>query len=453
MLPGYHLDNGLDVEAMKHDLVVLHAHLEAELLLEKNITPEDKERKDKNFIEIVEIARSLLPDEMILDINLPVNSLLGLSHQEAILLLQNYYDSHGIVKTQQFYKKRDTSFYLNEIFGILDFVHSEHAKQNTTDQQGLSVVTPLPPSPSKRRHTTQDATAQDLDLDMGEEIPALLREEGESNNLLINDMGLLTWDEVHNMHVDNLRKYLIAYAKHKSYTVSDSFIHTNDLEDMRETLVIYIIEHLYEHSSSGIFKNSSDAYIEMLDPIWAYFEHYNIYLAGQDDSDISMVLLLDLPDILNELKSARNQLALMSDDNVPLEASAPIATDVDVSVHNNTHDDDMHDKDDIHMFYPGFDENADVHEEYKIINTIFLNTIQYHKDNLTTDSEDMDRDITSIIGILRECEIEMISDQAICFLLRCYHILGDNDFPIEHFTTRNAQLNRSGLSKIHQNVN
>ena len=99
ILPGYHLDDAISLENMKHDLFTIVAHLEDEIKMDKTITPEDKARKDKVFVEIVEIARSFQPDEMILDINFPVNGLLGLSHPEAVTLLQNYYDAHGITKT------------------------------------------------------------------------------------------------------------------------------------------------------------------------------------------------------------------------------------------------------------------------------------------------------------------------------------------------------------------
>ena len=176
VLPGYHLEDALDVEDMRHDLFTIRNHLEDELKKEKAITSEEKACKYKTYNEIVECARSLLPEEMILDINFPVTSMIGLTHHEAISLLRHYYDAHGVDKTPQFFKKRDTTFYLNEIFGILDFIHSEHTKslsplltQPPSDDDQLpdkthdpaSLVTPLPPSPSKKRKTDEDHTHVD----------------------------------------------------------------------------------------------------------------------------------------------------------------------------------------------------------------------------------------------------------------------------------------------------
>ena len=85
------------------------------------------------------------------------------------------------------------------------------------EQTPASLVTPLPPSPSKKRKTDEDHTSIDnianIDIDM----------EEESNNLLIDEMGLLTWDDVHTMLIDPLRKYLTAYAVNMNYPVSESF--------------------------------------------------------------------------------------------------------------------------------------------------------------------------------------------------------------------------------------
>ena len=259
VLPGYHLDDAIELDDMKKDLLTIYAHLQDELKMDKNINPKDKEHKNKVFIGIVEIARSLLPDEMILDINFPVNSLLGLSHPEAISLLKNYYDAHGITKTQQFFKKRDTTFYLNEIFGILDFIHSENAKTlspfdtqpSSPEHVPATLVTPLPPSPSKKRKTDEEPPKEEdipnIDSDM----------EEESNNLLIDEMGLLTWNEVNTMTLESLQKYLTAYATIKTYPVSKSFLNADDLVDLRETLIIYIIELLHERSSSSIHSSTT----------------------------------------------------------------------------------------------------------------------------------------------------------------------------------------------------
>lgn len=105
-LSGYHLDDAYSLDDMKEVLMVIHSHLEDKIKLDKTITPKDKTKKDKNYVAIVEIARSLLPDQMILDINFPVTILLGLSHEEAISLLRNYFNTQGITKTPQFFEKR-----------------------------------------------------------------------------------------------------------------------------------------------------------------------------------------------------------------------------------------------------------------------------------------------------------------------------------------------------------
>ena len=110
---------------MKQDLLSLHTHLEDELKQEKQLSAEDKAKKDENFIAIIEIARSLLPDEMIPDINFPVTGLLGLSHPETITQCKITMMHTGLPKLHNSLKKRDTTFYLNEIFGILDQLYSE----------------------------------------------------------------------------------------------------------------------------------------------------------------------------------------------------------------------------------------------------------------------------------------------------------------------------------------
>lgn len=220
--------------------------------------------------------------------------------------------------------------------------------------------------------------------------------------------------------------------------MSESFFQETDLVDLRETLIIYIIELLHERSSSCIYKNTTDTFIDELDPIWAYLEYYNIYIADQDNNNVSLVLLLDIPDVRNEIKSARDQLALMQDDDLEQDS-------ISFQTNDNTED--------VHMFYPGFDENENVNEEHKITNTLFLNTMQYHRDNFSQDSEDMGRDITSIIGILRDEELEMISRQALCFLLQCYNRLGGDDHPIAHFLSMDPSATLQELKKIHSEVN
>ena len=246
---------------------------------------------------IVEIARSLLPEKMSLDLNFPVTSLLGLSHDEAVSLLRNYYESQGISKIPQFFKKRDTTFYLNEIFGILDFFHSQHAKtlsllinqpdseptpdhngdaisdsdptgdlklitqptSDTDNENKLSIVTPNPPSPSKKRKTGLDDIANDclqehLDL--------------ESNQDVFVAMNELTWDEIYNMPKYQMSVYIKAYTEKKNIPLSPTYFDDTLIDDMRETLAIHAIE-LHTETSFSVFNaTTSDSFIEKMDPIW-----------------------------------------------------------------------------------------------------------------------------------------------------------------------------------------
>ena len=65
VLPGYHLEEPLSLSDMQPDLTVIFSHHEDEIILEKTLTQDDKIKKDKNYVAIVEIARSLLPKKRV----------------------------------------------------------------------------------------------------------------------------------------------------------------------------------------------------------------------------------------------------------------------------------------------------------------------------------------------------------------------------------------------------
>ena len=132
-------------------------------------------RKKHNtaFDNHVEAVRSLLPEEMCLDDSFPVGSIIGLTRDEVSTLLLHYHESQDIVKNTSYYKKRDATIFLSEIFTILDCIQSERLLlsptpsdienddeddsippvESTIDDKNLAIVTPVPPSSSKRRRT------------------------------------------------------------------------------------------------------------------------------------------------------------------------------------------------------------------------------------------------------------------------------------------------------------
>ena len=75
-------------------------------------------------------------------------------------------------------------------------------------------------------------------------------------------------------------------------------------------LATYTIELHIKTDSSYITARTTNEEIENMDPIWTYFEYYVIYMLGKCDSDVALVLFLELEDIRNELKSARDQLVM-----------------------------------------------------------------------------------------------------------------------------------------------
>jgi len=157
-------------------------------------------------------------------------------------------------------------------------------------------------------------------------------------------------------------------------------------------LATYAIELHTKTDSSYITARTTDGEIKHMDPIWAYFEYYVIYMLGKCDSDVALVLFLELEDIRNELKSARDQLAMQKT----------------IKKHNDTKHEDENEVNDVEMEYVEnvdiklFHGNAEQDEsgnERESKNLMYLETIHYHKNNNVTELE-IDKDISTIIGIL-----------------------------------------------------
>ena len=433
--PGYHI-NAVSGDKARSDLQTFYSEVEQELHVEKTRTPAANEKENDDFRYLIEIARSLIPEGIELTHDFPINCLLGLTRDVASDIIKNYHEKNNISKSAAFYRRRDTAFFIHHIFVILDKIYSTHAlvdpSHDTEDGHSESpkepvapIVTPLPTSPGKRRSMNDNTPLDSNDADM----------EDEANNLLLDEMNLLTWDEVYEMSKESVMTFISAYASYKKYLTSSKITCDDDIEDLRETLLIYIIELHVERSTSGIYKNTADRFIDEMEPIWAYFEYYRIFMADAN-SDVSLVLLLELEDVKKELKSARDQLAMMVEEDFEHDSVESFSDDECVDT-------------DVHMFYPGFEENDNVNEEHKVVNTMFLNTVQFHKDNNTMDSEDMDRDLMSIIGIMTKDAVDMISINALCFLLRSFDRLAGDIFELSHYHQRDDDNLRKEFHKAH----
>ena len=432
VLPGYHLKDPISLDDMIQDLSTTKSHNDIEIKTEKSLGPEEKARKDEDFDAFVEVARSLLPNEMSLDIKFPIHSLIGLTHDEAVSLLRNHYEAAGIPKTPGFFKKRDSTFYLNEIFGILDQIHSEHTNNLATlhtqtpseHDHEASIVTPIL-SPSKKRKAdteTKGSAPNHLDFDNEHDVFVAMNE--------------LTWDTIQIIPKDTILTYIQAYMTRKNIDVDPHHFDVTPIDDLRETLTIYTIELHTETSFSAITTSTTDDDIDAMDPIWAYFEYFDAYLDENDD--VAHVLFIDIDDVRMELRSARDKLCMQ---NTSFEEDE----DED-SIEQHTFSED------VHMFYPGLEDNEFVDHTYRNLNAMFLNTMQYHKDNACTD-ETIDQDLLTIVGILSEQEIQMISDASVHLLLRSAYRKEGNDFPIEHFRQQDIQALRSELVVKNKYIN
>lgn len=136
--------------------------------------------------------------------------------------------------------------------------------------------------------------------------------------------------------------------------------------------------------------------------------------------DVSDVLLLDRDEIIAELKSAHDAMCMLAE-------PADIAHDDLLDTEDEDEDDD------VHMFHPGFEENANVMEPYQQINTMFLNTMQFHHDNPNLPAMEQYRGFISILGLLSQDEIDSISAKAIIFFIQSADCLAGDNHPLTHY--------------------
>lgn len=275
-------------------------------------------------------------------------------------------------------------------------------------------------SPGKKRkidtnENVKDCLKDQLDLEMHQDVFVAMNE--------------LTWDIIQSMPKDDIMICIQAYMTKNNINLNPNYFDVTPIDDLRETFTIYTIELHTETSFSVITATTTDANIEEMDPIWAYFEYSDAYFTENDE--VAYVLFVDIDEIRQELRSVRGKLCMQ---NTPPD---------------EIHDDDESIEDpvpeaDVHMLYLGMEENELINQNYRQLNTMFLNTLQFHKDNLSSD-EIIDRDLLTIIGILEEDEIQMISDAAVHMLLRSTYIFAGDIFPIEYFARQDISSLRSEL--------
>ena len=612
-IPGYHLKT-VTIENMKSDLHKIWKDIQLQLDEEKKLNEAEKIKHNTAFENHVEAARSLLPEEMCLDDSFPVGSIIGLTRDEASTLLLHYHESQDIVKNTSYYKKRDATIFLSEIFAILDCIQSEKLLLSPTssdidsddeddsippvesniDDKNLAIVTPVPPSPSKRRRTDNvPVTSLQSEMD-GSKSPAVLTDmlnltwneiqnmntenikkliaayathkefdlieeffdtdnideqrdsltrftieflaenrpstiHAESSNefienmeplqayleyylayivgsddceasrallfeveeiqtelkvqrdnlkhytndaLLTNvdddnstfgmepddveenllNMSTLTWNEIMNMDGEHIKNNLIAYSNKYQYPISETFFDGTILDDQRELLITYTVELHTKISSSYITGRTSDSEIDEMETLWAYFEYYYIYMMESGDNDVALAMFMEIDDVKRELKSARDQLCMKRKNDGEDEDETDEEGGGDDGVYEEDEVKMEYDNDvDIHMFYYD-DDTSTIRDEHKAINDMFVNTIQYHKDNDVTEFE-MDKDLTSIIGALNEKEIELLSPQASCTLLRSYNRLGGDDRSFYHYAEWDTDKLRETLRECNRTIN
>ena len=259
----------------------------------------------------------------------------------------------------------------------------------------------------------------------------------EFANSLTEKMIFFTWKDIYSLEFEDIKQYMIAYASLHDYHLTDKYFTDTEIEDLKETLAVFTLELHVKYSQSIINGDTTDSFIDEVDPIWAYFEYYTIHMSEQDH-DIADVLFLDYEDVVMELKSARDAMCMRRDDNT------------------NNHDDieiDNDDDEDVHMFYPGFEENTNVNEEYREINTMFLNTLQYHKDHLTLQEEDVHRDIMSILGLLKPEEIECTSEKAMRMLCHSADWLAGETRTPNYYELLDENVLRSTIIEYNKRTN
>lgn len=126
---------------------------------------------------------------------------------------------------------------------------------------------------------------------------------------LTKKMTLFTWEEMYAFDSKVVKQYIVAYAKLNNEAITEAFLKDTHLEDLKETLVVYTLELHVKHSRSVINGEATDDFIDDLDPIWAYFEYFTLYLS-ENNHDVSDVLFLEYDEVISEKKSARDAMCM-----------------------------------------------------------------------------------------------------------------------------------------------
>ena len=93
--PGYHKHAVTAIQA-RSELQTLINETEHELRVERKRTMDEKKKADKDFRDLIEIARSMIPEDPVLDHTFLLNCLLGLTRDAASGILKKYHDANGI---------------------------------------------------------------------------------------------------------------------------------------------------------------------------------------------------------------------------------------------------------------------------------------------------------------------------------------------------------------------
>ena len=230
-------------------------------------------------------------------------------------------------------------------------------------------------------------------------------------------MAFLEWDEVQGMEDAKIRNLLTAYSIKYEYPISEIFFVETSIDDKRELLITYVIELHTRNDSSYITARTTDREIDIMDPIWAYFEYYVIYMMDKDESDVALVLFLEIEDVRNELKSARDQLAMKKNPKDEQDGQQDVemeyVEDVEIQLFDNAQLEII--------------SNDDRDKK----NSNYLDMIKFHKENNVTELE-IDKDVMSIIGILTESDIALLTKQALCTMLQSYKRLGGENASFEN---------------------
>lgn len=98
-----------------------------------------------------------------------------------------------------------------------------------SDTKTASIITPNPPSPNKKRKTNAKTS---LCIDMDDEFVTTLTEK----------IIFLTWDEIHSLHVEDVKNYMTTYAKLNDQTITEAMFKDTHFDDLRESLLVNTLE-------------------------------------------------------------------------------------------------------------------------------------------------------------------------------------------------------------------